>query len=167
MRCKNILCFLICSCFGCSMFQQIHKTKNEELAASSSHTDLSITSDSELDLSTKVLTFKKDSANHDYTVQVWPQGNFTFSPEHGFVGQAQKIEITGSKRHVAASSDLLSVSQKGKEKTQTDMKQNAQSSLKSVDVTTATSPSWKWIIIGTAGLLSILLIWRFRVSIFK
>jgi hypothetical protein len=37
-----------------------------------------------------------DSSGYDYSLEIWPKGAFSFSPEKGFVGEAEKLRLIGA-----------------------------------------------------------------------
>ena len=43
--------------------------------------------------------FLTDSSHSDFTVWLWPKGNFTFSPTKGFNGEAERIVVKGKQTH--------------------------------------------------------------------
>ncbi|MES2418278.1 MAG: hypothetical protein V4541_08820 [Bacteroidota bacterium] len=41
-----------------------------------------------------------DTSHNDFTLMLWPKGNFTFSMANGFTGEAEKMLLTGKNTHV-------------------------------------------------------------------
>jgi hypothetical protein len=44
----------------------------------------------------EVVVTRKDSLKEVYTVEVWPEGKFSYSPESGFQGEASRVVVHGS-----------------------------------------------------------------------
>jgi hypothetical protein len=100
-------------------------------------------------------TFQEHTQAADYRIQLWPKGSFSYSPETGFVGQADSVKVSGTvKLGSSESSTTLST-----ERDQGSVKLNAQHQRKDILKSSATqrssSPSWKIIlpIVGVAILL--------------
>ncbi|SEA43840.1 hypothetical protein [Pedobacter hartonius] len=165
MRVLALGCLLLVSFEACSLFRQTTKTKEEESTSARTDTGLRIISERERKAFSNMLTFKRDSGSRNYTVQVWPLGNFTFSPERGFEGQAEKVLITGQDRQVRSSSNLVKTQELSRGKTTGELKQSTERNAKSSINKTESSPSWKWII-GITVLVCLILIWRFKPSLF-
>ena len=91
------LLLLLYLCSGCSLFRKSSK----ESTAYTSESSFSIASTQQQqlkkDLSEKTVVLTKDSSGSEITTTIWPRGSFRFSPENGFTGEAEKIQLTHKK----------------------------------------------------------------------
>ena len=93
----SILLLLLYLCPGCSLFRKsskestAYKLENNYSAASNDHQEL------KKEVSEKTLVVTKDSASSELTTIIWPRGYFRFSPENGFTGEADKIQLMHKK----------------------------------------------------------------------
>jgi hypothetical protein len=104
-----------------------------------------------------VTSYFKDSANHDYEIQIWPKGAFTFSKDKGFTGQAAQIRIKGKSGRLMSGG---AVSRKLEQSKEGLLLSDQQSKLKVTgkkEVSKQTSPSWKAILISV--LLILVVVW--------
>ena len=88
---------LLCLCFGCSLLRKSSK----ETTAFKSENNYSSASNEQQELKKEVyektLVLTKDSAGSELTTIIWPHGSFRFSPESGFTGEADQIQLTHKK----------------------------------------------------------------------
>jgi len=146
---------------GCGVFQQVHKTKDEEQLALRKESKLNFSSATDKVEHAKELIFYKDSNAYAYWIQVWPKGSFSFSPEKGFVGEAEKIVIAGKGRQMLNASSVKLTDRQEKTKAdlevQTDEKLKASKKVEIKD----SSLSWKWIaVMVLATIIGIILIYN-------
>ena len=93
----KIMLLLLCLCAGCSLFR---KSSKETTAFKSENTYSSASNEEQelkKEVSEKTLVLTKDSAGSELTTIIWPRGYFRFSPENGFTGEADKIQLTHKK----------------------------------------------------------------------
>jgi hypothetical protein len=96
------------------------------------------------------VSFHQDSSNQDYAIRIWPRGVFTFSPEKGFTGEADRVLVTGKAKTGSSSSETTTALQQDKGKIQQEL------NLKKKDVSEQklklkkSVPSWKLVIAGVA-----------------
>ena len=164
-RLHHVICCIlsISVILSCGMLQRSVKETNDFESERLISTALQQQNHLEKQTEAESVTFYADSTNHQYQVQVWPKGDFSFSADKGFQGKANKVLITGN----------LKGSSKGAGKTKTGQKvtdqsrynQQSKNEVKSAQssVTKKRSPS-AWWLLGAVLLLSagILTYYKFK-----
>lgn len=87
----TILSFLT----SCGLLQHTTTTTTKDDQEFLSKADLSTAASRQWNLESQSLTFYTDSTQQNYAVQLWPKGQFTYSPLNGFVGEAEKVIVSG------------------------------------------------------------------------
>ena len=148
-------------CLGCSLFKNAKTTVEKSHQLSESESKLQVSEHKDWLSNSKSLFFTRDTNNSNYSVQIWPEGAFSFSPDKGFSGHANQILINGkangssvtSSLHVSRQEDkgivISKISAKDKQVNNHDVK------------TKTSSPSWKWMVTGL-GLIIIGCWWLYR-----
>lgn len=87
-----LLCLLM---QGCSLLTGLKKEQQTAKLASEMELDMKVSNnvmDNRLLLN---LVDRKDSTVTNTQLEIWPKGRFRFSPEHGFVGEAELLRWHG------------------------------------------------------------------------
>lgn len=155
------LCLLLTSC---TLLKNLTKTRQEETESTRMDTEVQSLSEVNRDLKSTSVSFHRDSGNLKYMVELWPKGNFVFSPQSGFKGEASKILISGSASNVSLGGSLMDRHDQGQEKAKTVLKKKIDNKAKNVVAKTNRSVSWKWII-AVIVTLTIFLLGRFRLKL--
>jgi hypothetical protein len=151
-----VMACLLTLTMNCNLFKNTASNLNNTHELSSADTKLKLTEQRDWLSRSAKITLHHDSSNLDYMLQIWPKGMFSFTPQQGFTGEAERILLTGKSRSGSASSEISTALQQDKGKTSgqlsTSKKHVAGAKLK----TKSTAPSWKWIvallaIMGFAG----------------
>jgi hypothetical protein len=90
-----LLCLLI---QGCALMTGLKK--EQQTAKLSSETELELHAVNNLKENRLLLNLvdRKDSIVTSAQLEIWPKGTFSFSPEHGFVGEAERLVWHGQAR---------------------------------------------------------------------
>ena len=59
-------------------------------------TDLQLSEQSHSSAESQSLLLTNESSGYDYSLEIWPKGIFSFSQEKGFIGEAEKILLSGT-----------------------------------------------------------------------
>lgn len=128
---------------ACNLFKNTKTKSDKSHSSASAQTQLESLEKKDWLSQSGNYTMQEHTQAADYRIQFWPKGNFSYSPETGFVGQADSVKVSGtSKVGSSASSTKLAT-----EKDQGTLKLNAQRQRKEVLDSSAkqrsSSPSWK------------------------
>ncbi|MDO7744095.1 MAG: hypothetical protein MUP99_09985, partial [Pedobacter sp.] len=131
---------------SCGMFKNTENSNSKSRQQSSYELNHSISEEKDWLSKSGSLTFYVDSTNQDYTIQLWPVGRFSYSPEKGFTGEAQRILITDKSKSGSAYAGMSNTeeSDKGKVDIQVSAKEQAESTEQ--QKTKKSSVSWKVIL---------------------
>lgn len=80
---------------GCNLLKNNSKTTDEQNLSLTHQSSLNTKDQKDWAKNSSSLLFYKDSAQRDYVVQLWPKGNFSYSAEKGFNGEADSLFIQG------------------------------------------------------------------------
>ena len=111
-------------------------------------TSLQLQEHHNLDSKAGQLSVYKDSSNLQYSIQIWPRGTVSFSPETGFAGEAEKILIKGKAAVGKVASSLNTVEQHHQSNQQVVLRQKAKDVLHQMSKVVKSSPAWKWQLAG-------------------
>ncbi|MBG6233559.1 hypothetical protein IWX76_000114 [Pedobacter sp. CAN_A7] len=77
--------------------------KEQQTAKLSSETELDLKVSNNLQENRLLLNLvnRKDSTVTNAQLEIWPKGRFSFSPEHGFVGEAERLKWHGQETSAA------------------------------------------------------------------
>ena len=86
---------------GCGLITGLKK--EQHVAKLSSETDVELHAVNNLKENRLLLNLvdRKDSTVTHTQVEIWPKGRFSFSPEHGFVGEAERLQWHGQETSAA------------------------------------------------------------------
>ena len=103
-----------------------------------------------------------DSAEMGFFLEIWPKGPFSFSPQNGFLGEAEKVLLRGHALHKKAVSEVVNLagSELASQKLQLQEKVVMQSNSKQQVVTS--TPALKWILVLVLFLAVVALAWFVR-----
>lgn len=90
-------------------------------------------------------TFYTDSAQHDYTIQFWPKGRFTFTAENGFSGEADSILIKGSSREQVGYSRMVRLQEKDQGSVKEKLRVSNRAIHKQAHIVKTNSDWGKWV----------------------
>lgn len=151
-----IISFSFCL-IGCGLLRNSSKYTSEAEDKSLDQSNSRFVKEKEVLTELNITSHFKDSANHDYEIQIWPKGTFSFSEDKGFIGQAEQIRMKGksgrlmnggitSRKLEQSKEGLLLADQESKLKVTGKKEQSKQ-----------TSPSWKVTVIS--ALLILVVVW--------
>jgi hypothetical protein len=156
---------LLCLCgplfIACNMLKNT-RTSHDQL--SSSHLEkLQLESHENRDWlsQSNSFTFQEHANTADYRVQFWPKGNFTYSAENGFAGQADSVWISGKSKANSTATSSLRSSEADKGKVKTQVRSTEKTILDASAKKKLTTPSWKVLLLG-AGLSVLLFLFGVR-----
>ena len=100
-----LLCLLM---QGCALMTGL---KKEQTAKLSSETELDLKVSNNLQENRLLLNLvdRKDSSVINVQLEIWPKGKFSFSPEHGFVGEAERLKWHGQETSGASQQQRLTL----------------------------------------------------------
>lgn len=139
----------------CNLFKNVSTDISKYHQSSIQKTDLQLQKDKEWMSKSGNVTFYKDTGNSSYAIQIWPKGMFSFSPEKGFSGTADKVVIEGQVLSGSASSDLSTSKEQSKSKVKVAISQEDRRSADNKEKLKQSSPSWKWVIAGLVSMVGI------------
>lgn len=90
---------LLCSILfmqACGLFKNNSQSKSSNQTKMENFTDLQLSEQSHSSAESQSLLLTDDSSGYDYSLEIWPKGIFSFSQEKGFVGEAEKMLLTGT-----------------------------------------------------------------------
>lgn len=157
----KILIGLSFTIHSCGLMKKTEKTTEYSSAMldSSSHTK-SISSQ-ENNTNSLRMVFKKEDVQLAYQVQLWPKGKFTFSAEHGFEGEAERIVISGEAQQNTNLAELSTMQLQNKEQQQSEKQERkTQKEIEKKEIKSI-STDFRWVI-GGVVLLILVGIWLYR-----
>jgi len=150
-----VFIILLCLPGGCSMLKNTSSATNRDQLKRTESEENKLQLNSHTLSDTDSFTFYNDSASRNYEVRLWPKGSFTYSPENGFTGEADRISISGhsadlkkggeQKRAQKAEQSALDVHTIKQQKVNEEHVQKIKE----------TSISWKWVVVITILLVAI------------
>lgn len=141
---------------GCGLFSNTRASKEKAYLRQANKTDLEILEQKNLIKDSTGFIFYADSARHDYTIQFWPKGRFTFTAENGFSGEADSILIKGSSREQVGYSRMVRLQEKDQGSVKGKLLASNKTSLEHTVKTN--SVWWKWIGDGLILIVSIVVL---------
>jgi len=150
-----VLLLIVLLIYSCNLLKNVatDKSLNRSNSKSSSERSLSSGFDRERDID--FFSSRKDSGNQQYQVTLWPKGQFSFSQDSGFRGEADRIDITGT----ASSLRTATTAMKGEEKlkVQEELTTLNQQNLaeEQSHKQKNTSVSWKLLLMVVLGILAL------------
>ena len=144
---KNMISVLLLILFyGCSLLKNnsTEISKTHGLAVKKSN--LAVLEQKDWLSKSSTTIFFKDTSNHQYEVQIWPKGAFSFSPDKGFTGEAGQVLIRGSTQESMESAGVSRVEEKDKGRMAVNIDQQEKVVADHSDKVKETSPSWKWLL---------------------
>ncbi|MBB6498992.1 hypothetical protein [Pedobacter cryoconitis] len=147
---------------GCGLFSNTRASKEKAYLRQANKTDLEILEQKNLIKDSTGFIFYADSARHDYTIQFWPKGRFTFTAENGFSGEAHSILIKGSSREQVGYSRMVRLQEKDQGSVKEKLRVSNRAIHKQAHIVKTNSDWGKWvggglILIAIIGLLLYLL----------
>lgn len=140
---------------GCGLLKNTStSTQNSQLLLKQK-ADLRLTAHRDWLKDSASFTFYQDSANQNYSIQLWPKGAFTYSAAAGFSGEADRILITGEGKQWHTDTRLQAIREADKGKLSLKLKQQEKLSIEKNDKVIKSSVSWKWVLM--VSILTILL----------
>jgi hypothetical protein len=155
-----MICLLCAMLLSCAMLHKSKKTteKNADELASSVALDQS--TNTQKALKSEMLSFYTDSADHQYQVQLWPKGKFTFSATNGFTGEADRLLLSGHLKGVKNGGSIATVDNKENTKARLKVKARASAKSKQSASMKKTAPSIWWIVAAllllSAGVITLM-----------
>gem|GEM_PF-753797 len=139
---------------GCSVM----KNKYSESADSLGRRELSKTESSSLHSTNRAnrLLVVNDSMDHQYSAEIFPKGQFHYSPSEGFRGEASRIVVKGQIKRRLTSADSAAASSSLDKQKSAGLKENAMSrkstELKEKEVKKPGGVAIWWLVLLFAGL---------------
>lgn len=147
MKRVTVCLFLIGAGTGsCGLIGQSTKINKESGTLTNTDTSLQRTEEQARLERTKLLTFSSDSSQMNYSVQIWPKGNFSFSTDSGFMGEAKHILMTGKMNISANNRQSLIVDRQNENKLVTNTAQNVKIKTVKQQLVKKAAQTYKWII---------------------
>jgi len=143
---------LLSSC-GLMKNTNVETQKSRELLSQEGSLDL--LDKRNLKSNSKAFSFSKATGSLDYNVQIWPKGNISFSPDKGFSGEAEKIEVKGMAKGSRMATAVLTAEQTDKSERQVSIALKDKHILQQKAIVKKSSPSWKWPLAGLILLASV------------
>jgi hypothetical protein len=149
-----IISFSFCLA-GCGLLRNSSKYTSETEDKSLDHANSKFLKEKEMRTELNITSHFKDSANHNYEIQIWPKGTFSLSEDKGFIGQAERIQVKGKSGRLTnggITSRKLEQSKEGL------LLADQQSKLKVTgkkELSKQTSPSWKVTLISALLILGV------------
>ncbi len=136
---------------SCSLLRsaKAETEKNQQSTASSNQRKLDATRI--LNTNQRVFEWKLDSTNTQSILQIWPKGQFTFSPVTGFKGEAEKIQLVSGTQRSAAALNLKDSLANTTEQLNTETAYKATNQQQHTNTVKTETPSF-WLITGLAVL---------------
>lgn len=103
-----------------------------------------------------------DSAEMAFTLEIWPKGQFSFSPKNGFAGEAEKVLLRGYALQTKALSQVLNVAQSELASHQLKRQEKVVLQSESKQKEVASTPSFKWVFALALFLIVVALAWSIR-----
>lgn len=146
----------------CNLFKNVNTDIRKSHHSSMQKTDLQLYGNKEWLSRSDNVTFYRDTGNSSYAIQIWPRGIFSFSPEKGFSGTADKVMIEGQVLSGSASSDLSTSKEETSSEVKVAISHEDKQLADSKEKFKQSSPSWKWVIAGlvSIGFLCWYIYWR-------
>jgi len=148
MRSLRICIALIAFVYGCGLMQTRTRNRSKDYTLEQRELDLKVSADLEKNGSFNMLHRSKDSLSSTYRILLWPKGSFTFSPEMGFVGEAEKIEMSGTLEQLKAYSAMVNNQTKEKVKVTATLNEEGKKVAEQKNVVVSSAYSLKWLIAG-------------------
>lgn len=132
---------------NCGLLRNSSKSSNEVLYKKLGQSDLKYIKQKEVSEELNVVANFKDSLIQDYEIQIWPKGNFSFSKDLRFVGEAEKVQIKGRANRLKEHNKTFNNQLKINTKQVLEDQHNRKEVLTQKESSKQTRPSWKWIAI--------------------
>lgn len=159
---RSIFCvFLSLMIAGCSVFKNGTKSREEQELMMKNQSSFSSTEQKDWLKKTGSIWFFRDSADANYSVQVWPRGVFSYSVENGFKGEAEKVVIAGNSSNVSTAAFSQNVKEHDQGNVTLKQQNEERLDIKGVHQTSSQSVSWK-VTIGFVIGLAMIGWWIFR-----
>lgn len=101
-----LLCLLM---QGCALMTGLKKEQQTAKLASETEVDLKVSNNVQENRLLLNLVDRKDSTVTNTQLEIWPKGRFSFSPEHGFVGEAELLKWHGQETRAATQQQQLTL----------------------------------------------------------
>lgn len=154
MKCFLLL-LIVLVFYSCNLFKNTHSSGQDLHQQLSSVADANFHEDKNWLNKSNAITWQRDTGNKSYTVQLWPKGSFTFSPEYGFSGEAEKVLLTGNAETGSSYVNQRSHQMSDKGKIDVQSHQKGKMITDEREITKTSSPSWKWVVAGLVLLLAL------------
>lgn len=145
--------FIMCFGNGCGLLQKTTKTTSQSSESANSLSTLKTAAETSSTASAKLLKFKKDSVNADYSIQFWPKGALVFLPEGGFSGNFDSVKVRGNLRKISRSASSSDHKKTQNGTFHTDLEALHQSAAQTKQEEKKTFPSWIFIVLGFIAIL--------------
>ena len=143
---------------ACGLFKNNSQSKSLNQKKVENFTDLQFSEQSHSSAESQRILLTDDSLGYDYSLEIWPKGPFSFSREKGFIGEAEKVLLSGT----GVQTSVKQLQQKQEEQeviTKDSGLIKAASATTSLEQTEKEStPSWKWMIVMGVVLLVVVVI---------
>jgi len=139
---------LLATCSSCNLFKNTNTEISKDHESASKKSQLTLSEQKDWLSNSNETVFLKDSSNHNYEVQIWPKGLFSFSPEKGFNGEAGQVLIRGSTQESMETATTSKVEARDKGKVAVNLSQQQKIVADYNQKIKKSWPSWKWLLAG-------------------
>lgn len=162
MKAFKILILLLMLLLSCGLFKQKTETTNEERQLKNSQLMMEVKSELNTKNSKQHFLFSTDSAQQDYTIQLWPKGTVSVMPGGGIKGEFDSLLIRGKQQQVAKLSEMLNTLEEHKGNTVTGLLDSQRTDFDQKHIEKKSSYNLKWILLsfGVVVFLVLLLLWK-------
>lgn len=160
MRGLQILPVLMIIC-GCSMFKRTTKTIDEAVTHINDESSESTELESIKQSSGKETFSIRDSLGNNYTIQLWPRGQFYFYSGGDFSGEFDSIRMTGKEKRLTLSNSSNQVNANESEKIKTDSHHQQKLKTARSAVTKIRAPDSKVVLMSSVVLIIIFCLYKF------
>ena len=144
--------------YGCSLFRQTTTSTDEASFNAAQLIKIKAAGEHEQSSTTQTLRLEKDSANAFYNVRLWPKGKLLFSPENGFNGEFDSVQMTGYSNKLSEKADHSTVNKVQRENYIVDMRKKFNQNSAAFHQVKKSFPGYFWIVAGLV-LMVIVVFW--------
>lgn len=153
----RIVFIMMLTLSSCSLLKNTNKTVDAEKILYSQQTAFNLKDQKDYLKKTGSILLSQDSANHTYSIELWPKGVFTYSAQQGFVGEASKVLISGNKTENKQTNRSMQSLEKDHGQLTLSANERLKLNVNEKHSNTKSQVSWKLLLVGL--LIVIIIIW--------
>lgn len=119
-------------------------------------TDLQVSAQAYSSAESQSLLLTDDSLGYDYSLEIWPKGVFSFSQDKGFVGEAEKLMVTGTGVQTSVMQLQQNLELQDGTTNNSGLTKSGVETTNMEQVAKESSPSWKWMMVMGVVLLVVI-----------